>query len=343
MEDIHTTDTTIATHPEYAGFWRRFAAYLIDYSILHIVFLPFTLLFLRNSGLWALLDISRKMPEGSSDMITLISPDYAILLQNIFKEISYFVLLEIVFWLLYYSLWESSRLQATPGKLATGIKVMNIHGQRISFIRAIGRNFCKLFSGIIFMIGYIMAGFTERKQALHDIITECVIIRSETVTEPAQVYTYAGFWLRLVAYILDSILLYILLSPINFLFRPSALKDPLRAFLHCMRHPDAPLPNINDIILLISISTLGALITFFYFASWESSRYQATPGKLAIGIKVIDLNGQRLSFWRASGRYIAKIISSLTMLIGYMMAGWTKHKQALHDELCHCLVIKSNQ
>jgi len=343
MEDINVS-VAEATHTQvFAGFWRRFAAYLIDGTIIKIVFMPIALIFLRNSGVWDIIVMSRKMPPGAAEMIGIMDPDYTILLQSLFRKLFYFMLFHWGFHLLYYSIWESSKLQATPGKLATGIKVSNSNGQRISFIRALGRNFCKFFSAAIFMVGYMMAGWTSKKQALHDMICDCVVTKSETVHEPLQTFAYAGFWRRFVAYLLDSILLYIFLSPINFLLMPVALKNPLRILLESMKHPNAPLPDINDLTQLILVSSLAGLITFFYFASWESSRFQATPGKLAIGIKVTDLHGQRISFWRASGRYVGKIISGFTLLIGYMMAGWTKHKQALHDELAHCLVIKSDK
>jgi uncharacterized RDD family membrane protein YckC len=55
---------------------------------------------------------------------------------------------------------------------------------------------------------------------------------------------------------------------------------------------------------------------------------------------VTDLNGNRISFGRATGRYFGKFISSLTLMIGYMMAGWTRRKQALHDIMAECLVLR---
>lgn len=77
-----------------------------------------------------------------------------------------------------------------------------------------------------------------------------------------------------------------------------------------------------------------------YYALMESSEKQATVGKLAMGIKVTDMQGNRLSFGQATGRHFAKIISGLTLLIGYIMAGFTEKKQALHDIIVNCLVVK---
>jgi uncharacterized RDD family membrane protein YckC len=78
---------------------------------------------------------------------------------------------------LYYSLLESSVWQGTLGKKALGLEVTDLDGNRISFGRATGRFFAKFISAIILFIGYIMAGFTEKKQALHDIIAGTLVIR----------------------------------------------------------------------------------------------------------------------------------------------------------------------
>ena len=72
---------------------------------------------------------------------------------------------------------ESSSLQATLGKMIFGMKVTDLNGNRISFARATGRHFAKYLSSMILFIGYIMAGFTERKQALHDMIAGTLVIR----------------------------------------------------------------------------------------------------------------------------------------------------------------------
>jgi len=72
----------------------------------------------------------------------------------------------------------------------------------------------------------------------------------------------------------------------------------------------------------------------------ESSVWQATLGKKTLGLRVTDLQGNRISFGRASGRFFGRIISGLTLFIGYIMAGFTEKKQALHDIIASCLVIR---
>ena len=79
---------------------------------------------------------------------------------------------------IYEAAMESSSRQATVGKMALGLKVTDLKGRRVSFARATGRHFAKFISGMILLIGYIMAGFTERKQALHDMIAGTLVIRT---------------------------------------------------------------------------------------------------------------------------------------------------------------------
>ena len=83
------------------------------------------------------------------------------------------------------------------------------------------------------------------------------------------------------------------------------------------------------------------LCGWLYFALMESSANQATLGKMAIGIKVTDMSGRRIGFGQATGRYFGKILSSMILLIGYIMAAFTEKKQALHDMLAGCLVVKA--
>jgi uncharacterized RDD family membrane protein YckC len=78
---------------------------------------------------------------------------------------------------------------------------------------------------------------------------------------------------------------------------------------------------------------------WLYHTMMESSRHQGTLGKMALGIKVTDLNGSRISFARANGRFFGKWLSGAIMNIGYLMAAFTSQKQALHDILAGSLVV----
>jgi uncharacterized RDD family membrane protein YckC len=147
---------------------------------------------------------------------------------------------------------------------------------------------------------------------------------------------YAGFWLRFVAVIIDGIVLYFVQK---LLFLPFGLGMGMRGIFHG-RHPQ----NFNDFIpyigMFIRVAIIGAIIKWLYFSIMESSGWQATLGKKALGLTVTDLEGRRVSFGRATGRYFAKIISALILFIGYIMAGFTEKKQALHDMIAGTLVLR---
>jgi len=103
---------------------------------------------------------------------------------------------------------------------------------------------------------------------------------------------------------------------------------------------DMPGIGIRMVSFIIG-GTVGVLANWIYEAAMESSSKQATVGKMALGLKVTDLEGRRLSFARATGRHFAKYVSNLTLLIGYIMAGFTQRKQALHDIIAGTVVQRT--
>lgn len=146
---------------KYAGFWRRFAAVIIDGIILLVFFSIINVVLISP--------FSRRIsPNAATGAVSLL----------------YFIYL-ISSWL-YYTLLESSSKQATVGKMALGIIVTDLYGNRISFGRANGRYWSKILSVLILYIGFIMAGFTEKKQALHDIIASCLVVRKGVVVKPKE-------------------------------------------------------------------------------------------------------------------------------------------------------------
>ncbi len=80
-------------------------------------------------------------------------------------------------------------------------------------------------------------------------------------------------------------------------------------------------------------------VAWSYFAIMESNRTQGTLGKLALGIKVTDLDGRKISFDKATGRFFGRIVSTLILLAGYIMAAFTERRQALHDRMAGTLVV----
>jgi len=135
---------------------------------------------------------------------------------------------------------------------------------------------------------------------------------------------YAGFWLRVCAAVIDGIIVSLGQLPIQFALGVSA-------FQH--HHGGAPIAQLFN-----NLSSI--LIYWLYESLQESSKYQATLGKRVMNIVVTDELGQPLNFARATGRHFGKFLSAMICMVGYMMAGWTEKKQALHDMIAHTLVVK---
>ena len=147
---------------------------------------------------------------------------------------------------------------------------------------------------------------------------------------------YAGFWLRFVAFIIDAIVLGIAGAIITFPFVASMGMGGL------MR--GRPPMNLEEWMPFVSglwkIILIRIVLQWLYFALLESSAWQGTLGKKALGLEVTDMQGTRISFGRATGRFFGKIISGFILLIGFIMAGFTEKKQALHDLMAGTLVIR---
>lgn len=135
----------------HAGFWRRAAAYFIDTFIVGIVAWIVALVLILGIA----------ATGGIAAMVAASMLNYVVMI--------------VIYWL-YFALQESAAAQATLGKRAMGIKVTDDHAHRISFGRATGRFFGKFVSSFIAGIGYILAGFTERKQALHDMMASTFVV-----------------------------------------------------------------------------------------------------------------------------------------------------------------------
>lgn len=152
---------------------------------------------------------------------------------------------------------------------------------------------------------------------------------------------YAGFWLRFVAYLIDGIVVGVIQS---FIITPFLALFGLS--LTAMESMDymSEEESIAAIIGMASgfggIILVSAIVGIAYYTIMEASKYQATLGKMALGLKVTDESGQPLDFGKSLIRNLGKIVSQIIFMIGYIMAGLTAKKQALHDLMAGALVIK---
>ena len=157
---------------------------------------------------------------------------------------------------------------------------------------------------------------------------------------------YAGFWRRFAAFLIDALLISTVMGILYFIFIGLFVMVCAIANAGTIQSGEEPPALVlvglgagfGAIILSLIIS--DTVICWLYFALMESSAKQATLGKIALRIFVTDANGQRISFGRATGRHFAKIISRIILRIGFIMAGFTRKKQALHDMMSDCLVVK---
>ena len=133
---------------------------------------------------------------------------------------------------------------------------------------------------------------------------------------------FGGFWIRVVAYIIDAIVLGVASAILAMMLGGSFLADP---------------GSSGDLIAnLVSI-----VVGWLYFALLESSTRGATLGKMAVGLRVVTNDGQQLSFLHATGRYFAKFISAIILCIGFIMVAFSERNRGLHDMIAGTLVVKT--
>lgn len=150
---------------------------------------------------------------------------------------------------------------------------------------------------------------------------------------------YAGFWRRFIAFVLDWMILSAAFSIPMFIFGIGMWSEGYRTYT---RHGWAYYNNGDSAGFagaMMSMWMIYLVGGWLYHALMESSKNQGTLGKMALGLRVTDLDGHRITFGRATGRYFGKILSHLTLLIGFIMAGFTSKKQALHDFVAGTLVL----
>jgi uncharacterized RDD family membrane protein YckC len=155
---------------------------------------------------------------------------------------------------------------------------------------------------------------------------------------PAVAFEYGGFWIRFLAVIIDSIILmvvgtilqYALLGNVTNRLTPPAPGTPPEQFLTVF------------LGILGIIWALNMLVDCLY-QSLFIGYLGATPGKMALSLKVVRSDGSPIGLGRSFGRYFAKVVSGLILGIGYIMAGFDSQKRALHDQICDTRVIRTRQ
>jgi len=169
------------------------------------------------------------------------------------------------------------------------------------------------------------------------------VMASPEAEEAPEVGVYAGLGRRFVAFIIDFILIALFgiivvaffnqANGIMYLYYLVAAHAPISS----LTEAGTPIAALGPIVAAVGL--LIIVVPWLYYAGFESSRGQATPGKVLMRLEVTDLEGNRISFARATLRFFGKFISTLIIFIGFLMIGLTKKRQGLHDKIAGCLVL----
>ena len=148
---------------------------------------------------------------------------------------------------------------------------------------------------------------------------------------------YGGFWRRLWSYVIDRFILGVVFMPVGFMVLVPMMATESIGWTDT----DLPAEAITALLgAILTVAFFALLGSWLYYALLQSSSRQATLGQLALGIRVTDLEGRRISFARASGRYFATVLTGLTFGIGYLIMLFTTRKQTLHDLVARTLVLR---
>lgn len=149
---------------------------------------------------------------------------------------------------------------------------------------------------------------------------------------------YASFWRRVAAFVIDNLILAIPVWIISGFFSTYYMPQ-----LMANRTQEEMAALFPLLFLGMILANLFFFVLFILYTSiMESSSKQATVGKMALGIKVVDKNGQRLHFWHAVGRNLSKVVSYFVMYFGFFMAAFTRQRQGLHDMMAATFVVNKD-
>ncbi len=163
--------------------------------------------------------------------------------------------------------------------------------------------------------------------------------------EPPPHLIYAGFWLRVIAHLVDAIVLLVGFGILLALWLGIvALTVGLHGFGSFQPPSSSPQiePGTLVILALLEILLVAAIFVmgWLYHACLESSAWQGTLGKFVLGLRITGMTGERITFWHATGRFLARIVATLPFFAGYIMCAFTPRKQALHDLIASTLVVR---
>lgn len=278
-----------------AGFWIRAAAVTVDSFVLGAAMFPFQLFIV--------------FPTLLAGGIRQADPTRAFAVNAAYNLVTLVIYLG-------YVVWMHGRWGQTLGKVATGVKVVKVSGEPIGYGRAFGRLFGTWLSFVLLGTGFLMAGFRSDRRALHDLVAGTRVMK---VRRPWLEGRPAGFWMRYVALGIDW---QVLALPVVVFGIFIAITIPVVVA--------GRVPRSTAIALALTLA-LYLLAFVVAYSVWMHGKWGQTLGKMALGMKVVHVDGSPLGYGGAFLRCLGSILSGLILMIGYMMAGFRSDKRALHD------------
>jgi uncharacterized RDD family membrane protein YckC len=279
-----------------AAFWVRGAALVVDSFVLQAAFLPFQFFIVYPT---LLAGGFRRQPDPARMMAV---------------NAGYYTVMFLVY--VGYVVWMHGRWGQTLGKVATGVKVVKVSGDPIGYGRSFGRWLGTLLDFLTFGIGYLMAAVRSDKRALHDLVAGTRVIK---IRRPWLEGKPAGFWMRYAALGIDW---QVLALPMALFGIAAAVTIPARSTGRL------PRSTVIAVILTFGLFLLAFIVVY---SIWMHGRWGQTLGKMALGMKVVRMDGSPLGYGGAIIRWFGSVLSGLIFMIGYIMAGLRSDKRALHD------------
>jgi len=158
---------------------------------------------------------------------------------------------------------------------------------------------------------------------------------------PAGFVRYGGFWLRFVAVIIDGIILAIPMGILQAMVFGALGLSMARMTPNPNAAPEEVFAMLAPMFGMIGLSALFGMVLGCTYETFFIVKFGATPGKMAVGVKVVRPDGSGIQVGRAIGRYFSKMLSAMILYIGYITAGFDSQKRALHDMICDTRVIQT--
>ena len=152
---------------------------------------------------------------------------------------------------------------------------------------------------------------------------------------------YGGFWVRFLARLIDAVILWFVGQIVGGVLIQFVMPEAMQTMAEIRSDPQNVSPEQMMIVLQMMLVVMGLnLVIGLIYDLVFLGKFAATPGKMALGLKIERSDGSRLSLGRIAGRYFAQILSGLLLCIGYLIAAFDDQKRALHDYICDTRVVK---